>query len=609
MLRSWSVLVLLSCFCLPGRAGAFAALPVSEGKLDTERVRLVVAAHPERSTLWVEWMLRVSGDRFVVLVPLVSEGTLDTADPAWFEAIEHATAPRVLPPPDVALEECGASPGVHDTSDHTRAERAFPREVTLLSDDAALAEFLVMADLDREEPVSFADFGDPAAVVALEYPAVPGAPMLVDLRLEAELTADAWLDRVALIGQKQRALVTLTVFAEAPFMLDPDDVVFSHELVTRWRAASDDSDYLEGRSRLLAYNPKAWVTEVVGATHIFDPYYPDAQATVPSVIDGFRDRLAERGYACPDWSEWLDTARAENAVAPKACGSGELASLKAPECLEDANSVNDLACEGVLDLALALSGARVNDVVLTRHVGWLPAACTLAADPTAENHTVKVYADFVASSECASAGAGGENASDGSGGGTGGSGDDAGSAGGSGGGAATTRGASGNGVGFGGGGWEWPSTTGENPDPPPPHEPDDLDGEIYVYAETDSCSSGTQDQDACSGDSSSSSSDESCSGDSSSDTSDGESSCEGDSSESSGDTCSGDSSADVEGDTCSSTGEGGDATCASGGSGGGCAVGRFGLPRPRLSVVTMILGGLLLPWRRRHRRQRRAASA
>jgi hypothetical protein len=38
-------------------------------------------------------------------------------------------------------------------------------------------------------------------------------------------------------------------------------------------------------------------------------------------------------------------------------------------------------------------------------------------------------------------------------------------------------------------------------------------------------------------------------------------------------------------------------------------VGRFGLPRPRLSVVTMILGALLLPWRRRHRRRRALPSA
>lgn len=599
MTRSWPVLVLLSCLCLPGRARAFAALPVSGGTLDTESVRLVVAAHQARSTVWVEWMLRATGDRFVVLVPLESEGTLDMADPAWFDAIEHATAPRILPPPDVALEDCGATPGVHDTSSSTRAERGFPRGVTLLSDDAALAEFLAAEELDLAVPVSFSGFGDPAAVVALEYATTPGAPVLVDLRLEAELTADAWLERFAPIGQRQRVPLTVTVFAETPYMFDRADVVFSHELSTRWRT-SGDSDYLEARSRLLTDKPQAWVTEVVGITHVFEPYYPDGQATVPSVVDGFRDRLAERGYACPDWSAWLDAARSENAVAPRACGSGELASLEAPECAAEPGSVNDLVCEGILDLALALSGARLNQVVLTRHVGWLPAACTLAPDASAESHTVKVYADSVASSACAiggEGGAGGENASEGSGG----SGDDAGSSGGSGG-ASTTRDASGNAVGF-GGGWEWPSTTGEDPDPPPPPRTSGGDILVFVEPESESCSCDGTSQDACSGDSSSSSSDESCSGDSSGDTSEGET-CSGDSSESSGDTCSGDGTGDVEGDTCSGASEGGDATCASGGSGGGCAVGRFGLPRPRLSVVTMFLGAGLLPWRRRHRRRR-----
>src|SRR5688572_27847241 len=116
MRRPWFTLVLLWCWwCLPGEALGFVALPAPGGSIDEDDVRLVVTAHGERSTLWVEWVLRVTGDSFLVLAPLESGGTLDVADPAWFAAIESATAPRVLPPPGIDLAACEAVGGVHDT--------------------------------------------------------------------------------------------------------------------------------------------------------------------------------------------------------------------------------------------------------------------------------------------------------------------------------------------------------------------------------------------------------------------------------------------------------------------------------------------------------------
>ncbi|HEY6725009.1 MAG TPA: hypothetical protein VI197_13320 [Polyangiaceae bacterium] len=597
MTRPWLTLVLLLCSCcLPVPAFGLAALPAPGGNVDAEEVRLIVTAHGARSTLWVEWVLRVSGDRFLVLAPLDSGGTLDLADPAWFAAVEHATAPRVLPPPGVDLEACEASAGVHDTTSLARGERGFPRAVTTLTDPAALAAFLDAEGWNEGEAVSFADFGEPAALVALEYPALSGAPMLVQLRFEAAIPPSVWLERSRPLARQRALPATLMVLAPTPVLLDADSVS-SDDVPTSWRAAHGESDYPAARTRFLEDNPGAWVTEVVGATHLFEPYYPDAQASVPAVVTDFYDRVVERGYTCPDWSEWLDAARDRDAVAPMACGSGELASLEPAACPGEPGTGSELACEGVVDLSLALSGARLNELVLTRQVGRLPASGRLVPAAAAPSHTAKLYADDLTESVCEVGGAGGDAS-----GGAGASG--SGGAGGSAGGAAGSGGAN-----VGGGGFWMNPTSGTGASGGPwayggsrAYGGSDASGgsayddyyhdHVSVHVQAESCDcGGSSDDEACSGDSSSDTGDSSCSGDSSSDGSEG-----------SGDSCSGDSGADVEGDTCSGASEGGDATCAGGS--GDCAVGRVGFPRPRLSVVTLFLAAGVLPWRRRQRRKR-----
>lgn len=603
MTRPWLTLVLLACWCcLPGRAFGLAALPAPGGSIDEGDVRLVVTAHGERSTLWVEWVLRVTGDRFLVLAPLESGGTIDLADPAWFAALEHATAPRVLPPPGVDLEACDAAGGIHDTTSLARGERGFPSAVTMLTDAAELAAFLDAEGVNEGEAVSFADFGGPAALVALQYPALSGAPMLVQLRFEAAIAPSAWLERLQALGRQHALPATLTVLAHTPVLLDVDGAVYSDDVRANWRAAQGDSDYVAARTRFLDDHPDAWVTEVVGSTHVFEPYYPDAQATVPAVVADFYDRVVERGYTCPDWAEWLDAARDRDAAAPVACGTGELGSLNPPPCRSEPGSGTELVCEGIVDLALALSGARLNELVLTRHVGRLPTSGKLVPEATAPSHTVKLYADALSESIC-EAGDDGGSASGGAGanGGSGGTGGSGGSAAGSG------------GANVGSGGfWTNPVTASAASDGGPwgyggsgsygGSTSDYYHDEVTVHVQTESCDCGGSSDDDCSGDSSSSTSESSCSGDSSTDSDAGDDTCSGDSSEGSGETCSGDSGADVEGDTCSGASEGGDASCAGGS--GDCAVGRWGLPRPRLSVVTLFLAGGLLPWRRRYRRKR-----
>lgn len=453
---------------------------------------------------------------------------------------------------------------------------------------------------------SFEDDDTIEAFVAVEYPVPEGVPFLVGLRLDEATPIEAWAARLASLGSRELVPVTLTVLAESPVVFAGREVMYPEALSPVWRPASGDSNYVEARAAYFDAEPEAWITEGMGQTQLYASYFPDALVEVPSVVTGFRERLEARGHDCPDWSAWLDDARVDDTRAPVGCGPGTLGATGSVPCdsVEAPNA--PLGCGEVDDLELALSGARLNDVVLTRHVGRLPLSTTLAAasDGQIQEHTVKVYADRTANCDGETPpeeheGSGGSDSSEAtSAGGAGGS---AGTSGSTSSPIATSGGWEGNSSsGIGGGDWYGPVERREDDDPEPV---------VVVEVRTESCSctdtSSSSSEDSCSGSSSSDSGDATCSGDSSSDHEGDDATCSGDSSGSdSGDTCSGSSSGDAEGATCSGGSEGGDATCSGSTGGDGCAVGRFGLPRPRLSVLTVLLGAGLLPLRRRYRRPR-----
>lgn len=539
-------------------AAAWLPLYSPEAVVDAPEVRAVVAHQGPHSTLWVQLVVEISDGRLVLVVPLADSAALDEGEPAWFSAVESATAPRVLPPADARLPECGAAAMVEHTNGEPRAELAELEAAHVLSDRAALAEFMETEGLSGPDALP----QHPGAFVALSYRGAEGAPLSVALRLDAEEPLEKLLSRLAPLGHWGPTPLTLTIVGEQPVLLEGAHTLEPEDIGATWFADLGKSDYLEERRAVLEQRPgEVWVTETLGTTALFETYFPDAQSEVPPIFSDFQRRLEARGYECPDWAALLSRARADHATVAPACAEGLLARAGSASCTEPNGLGPALACEGIADLWFLLSGMSLTDVVLVRHVGFLPSEATLVPRDASsiEHRTVKVYADAFELGDCEPAPMPDFTGS----------------------------------TGFDG---FLPAGTGGAPgqaptDPHRPREPDPQD-HVAVVVHTESCSCGSSSSsDGCSGDSSSSGSDESCSGDSSSTTGSDET-CAGDSSSNSdpaGETCSSEGTADVEGETCAGS---------SSGSGGECALSAHGIPRPRLSVAVLLLAAGLLPWRR-----------
>ncbi|HSN99820.1 MAG TPA: hypothetical protein VLS89_16100, partial [Candidatus Nanopelagicales bacterium] len=108
MRRAWTGFsaAAVACGMLSGGwAHAFGTLSSGEAAPLEQRVALAVG--PDRTTLWTS--VRVSssgpGGALGIVAPAAPGAALDWSSSAWFEALEVATAPRVLAPP----LECGGT--------------------------------------------------------------------------------------------------------------------------------------------------------------------------------------------------------------------------------------------------------------------------------------------------------------------------------------------------------------------------------------------------------------------------------------------------------------------------------------------------------------------
>ncbi len=584
-IESWGRLaVLASSLTITSRGLAFTPVATVDGGFHIESSRAVAAVGAERTTLWVESVVRVIGSRFVLVVPLSPGTAVDPGEPDWFSSVEAATAPRVLPPTKSSPAGCPELTGVHDTTNEPHAEGVAPIAVDVLSSFAGLLDYIREGDLALDDPAARTLEERRGEFLVLEYPVVRGAPLLVSLRVREALPLGELLARLSPLGRLGAVPLTLVIIAVDPVLVLAERVLSADEVETTWLSDRKSSDYPEARSRLLDRSGgDLWIREVLGKTALFESYFPDASSEVPAVPFDFGRRLEERGYGCPDWYAAVSLARAEGRVAPKACAAGSLARMEPTTCVPTEGSWDpDLRCEGIDDLALAFSGAPLNDLMLTRYVGQLPTRATLerGSSDTTEARTVKLYADTSSGSLCDSVPQPVVDHSE----------------------------PPDNYVATSG----QPVPPGSQTDGVPrvPNGPSGPDIEVVVAVHSDSCGSGdgsgTSSEGACSGSSSSDteSDGEACSGDSTSDyESDGET-CSGDSTsdhESSDETCSGDSSSEADGETCSGDG-GSEASCSSDAGGGGeCTVVRARVPRPRLSVLLLALAALALPLRRRQR--------
>jgi hypothetical protein len=572
------------------------------GQGHATEVRVAFAEGPASATTWTS--LRVEGAEgpFALVVPLPEGAFVDRSSDAWFEALEVATAPRVVPPAGLSAVCPGAPAAAHPfevAGDVAHTESLAPEAIALAVDAAAVSSWAAEQGLalggDAKAALGAAIALGSTRFLCVRFTAPNGGPVLTPtLRVTAPKGLAA-LPFSLVRGSGGDVRVSAWLFGEGRGELSGTTLAPVAEDAIVWNAKTQASNYLAYRDAVLASDPERAAVESAGHGALAETtFLAGGGASIDPVALTYFERAAAYGDAAgnPD----ACTAAASAAIAGEqqvsaACPRGDLVALSAcSPAAPGADQIDPakLACGGTADdLALALSGSSPKGVWLTRR------AFVVAASHAGEDRAVSFAAGWGRTPivEAQGVDVSGCNAGSGGAGGAGGSGGSWGAGGASGSSGSGTSGSNGSGWGDqGGSSWGGGSS---------------WDGGSSVAVNTSGCD--------CSGDpgvTDDTSSSDSCDGSGADSSGDG---CSGDAS--GGDSCSGDSADGCDssgaGDACDA-GAGADACSGAGDLGGDCSVShRSGQARrrvaPRLSVMTMAALALLLPLRRRGSRKKRIA--
>ncbi|WP_437530487.1 DUF2330 domain-containing protein [Sorangium sp. So ce726] len=366
--------VLLS---LSGDALATGAWLPGAGQASVEQ-RVAVAAGPERTTLWTSLRFQGASGPVALVVPVPPLAALDTSSDAWFEALEAATAPRVLPPQGVGPYcpgEAGA-PNPFETVGRLAHEATLePVEVTVLEDADAVARWAASAGLALSSETAAqlgglqgmrfaaARFDAPggAAVTRTLRIAMGGGEPILPLSLAAAGAGDvqvtAWL-----LGDGRGALS-----GAAPVTLPPASL--------SWDASAQRSDYAELRAGALVQAGLHGAL-VEGAGHeTLSRRISLGSDSVDSVIEAYFARASAYGDIgdAPGTCAAVAAAALESSLkvaasCPRAAHGvvdGALDCAESPR--RDETDPDLLRCGPAADdLAVGLSGIAPSSVWLTR---------------------------------------------------------------------------------------------------------------------------------------------------------------------------------------------------------------------------------------------------
>lgn len=131
-------------------AGALAGPAAAQGSLSPGdhvpiEQRVALAVGPQRTTSWSQLLVRTKPGPLAMVVPAAPGAALDWSSPAWMEALELATAPRIRPPSGVVPACPGEVPPddpVDVVGQTTHLPPLVPLEVTVLTDADAVVTWL-----------------------------------------------------------------------------------------------------------------------------------------------------------------------------------------------------------------------------------------------------------------------------------------------------------------------------------------------------------------------------------------------------------------------------------------------------------------------------------
>lgn len=367
------------------RAGHASGFLSGPGHTPVEQ-RAVLSVGPDRSTLWVSLRLDGGAGPVAMVVPAAPGAALDWSSAAWIEALEVATAPRILPPPGDAATCPGDPPGspFHVAADLGHVAPLFPAEVAVLADAPAVEAWAAQNGLAVSAGLATAMAGFAGQrFVAARFSAPAGPTITPTLRVVAPAVS-AELPFVLTQAGAAELLLTTWVLGAGPASIegapaasvDPADLTFD--------AATAGTDYLAARAAALgaAGGGAAMVEAASHEALVVDAPIAGGTATIDGLITAYFERAATYGDGLPG-------AAGCAMVAASAAGSTEVVAASCPRsdlgvvegtdtCVESAGAGEtdpaDLRCgAGADDLAVALSGLSPAGAWLTRITQLLPA--------------------------------------------------------------------------------------------------------------------------------------------------------------------------------------------------------------------------------------------
>jgi hypothetical protein len=374
---------------------------------DAAKVHVAVAAGTDRTTKWVA-LTAATPEPFVWMLPVARGSSVDVVDPAWLEAVDFVTAPRVT-------STCGGSALELQTA--VEVGRPSTAPAAALAHDLAGAEALAAPFV--------LDAGTRARLAV-----VLAAGDVLVLRTSGKQTATVRVvepgtqPRVALslLDTSRSVDVTLVALGAGRASTGRD---LAAPGTLHWYAGT--SDYAVQRDLALAKAPGAFVVESASKVGVFAAQ-PISPYQVPSLAERYFGLAAQRGLATGSVPGCVTAAATLAPITSPllpACAPAATAGEPLLPC--GPTATDRLACGSrTNDLALALSGQAPSDAWLTRFVGRIPAGSTADdvavtfGGPAAEEPLLRVALGRCSASGLGSSGGGGSSDPVYSGGGCGG---------------------------------------------------------------------------------------------------------------------------------------------------------------------------------------------
>jgi hypothetical protein len=372
-----------------GAVLSYAPLAASQGSLSSVghtplEQRVALAIGPDRTSLWTQLRVDVPSGELAIVAPAKEGASLDIASAAWFEALELATAPRILPPPGAQV----GCPGESPVADPVLVEGQLfheatlaPVEVLVLEDATDVAAWAAGRGLEVS-PALAAGLAalEPTRFVALRFSAPHGVGLTPALRITGPDRAPVLPLMLTEAGDQPLLVSTWTLAEGSARPSGPAAALVDAQLV--YDAATASSNYGALRSAALAVaGSGSALLEASGRDLLLGGAVVGRAPTghvIPELVRGYFDRAAI--YHGVDGAACASAAAAALASAQAighSCARAALGFVGAGGCSESSagGEVDPAAlrCGVADDLAVALSGQVAAAAWVTRHSLQIPA--------------------------------------------------------------------------------------------------------------------------------------------------------------------------------------------------------------------------------------------